>query len=112
MKLALRRVMLFVPDVDEVADFYVEKLGLEVLHREAGFVDLDAGGARIGLHRSATAQPGRTKLCFYAKDVSAARARLVALGVKMGKDPGPGEGLQLCDGKDPAGNVFQLSNRA
>jgi hypothetical protein len=29
----------------------------------------------------------------------------------MGKGPGGGDGLKLCDGKDPEGNVFQLSNR-
>ena len=111
MKLKLRRVMLFVPDVDAVAEFYEHKLGLRVLSREKGFVDLDAGACRIGLHGSAAATPNRTKLCFHVADVSAARAELVARGVKMGVDRGPVDGLHLCDGKDPAGNIFQLSNR-
>lgn len=110
MKLAIRRVMLFVKNLDEVADFYESKLGLKIVSREKGFVDLDAGAVRLALH-SGTPKAGRTKLCFYAADVSAARAELVSKGVKMGVDPGPGAGLKLCDGKDPAGNVFQLSNR-
>ena len=111
MNLQLRRVMLFVKDVDAVADFYVQKLGLRVVHREPGFADLDAGGARLALHRSGNPTPGSTKLCFYTPDVSATRTALIAAGVEMGKDPGPGEGLRLCDGKDPAGNTFQLSTR-
>jgi hypothetical protein len=43
--------------------------------------------------------------------VSKARAELVARGIEMGNDPGDGDGLKLCDGKDPEGNVFQVSNR-
>jgi catechol 2,3-dioxygenase-like lactoylglutathione lyase family enzyme len=112
MDLQLRRVMLFVDDVEAVTAFYEHKLGLRVVERGAEFSDLDAGAVRLAVHKSAGARPGRTKLCFFAVDVSAARAVLVERGVKMGKDPGSGPGLRLCDGEDPAGNVFQLSNRA
>ena len=94
-----------------VAGFYEGKLGLKVVGREKGFVDLEAGGVRLALHSAGTVKAGRTKICFYVEDVSAARAELVGRGVKMGKDPGGGEGLRLCDGTDPEGNVFQLSNR-
>ena len=111
MKLAMRRVILFVKDVEGVAAFYEGKLGLKVIGRENGFVDLDAGAVRLALHSAGAANPGRTKLCFYVDDVSAARAELVKRGVKMGKDPGGGAGLKLCDGKDAEGNAFQLSNR-
>jgi len=102
--------MLFVEDVEGVAAFYERKLGLKVLTREPGFVDFDAGDARLSLH-SGQASACRNKFCFYVEDVSGARRELVARGVKMGRDPGAGPGLKLCDGKDPAGNIFQLSNR-
>src|SRR5687767_10472620 len=111
MKLQVRRVMLFAKDMPGMTRFYEEQLALRVLERSDGFVDFDAGGCRIALHRTSDPRPGRTKICFYAEDVSAARAELVGRGVRMGKDPGRGEGLQLCDGKDPEGNVIQLSNR-
>jgi len=91
--------------------FYEEQLGLTVIARTPGFVDIDAGACRIALHQTRNPQPGRTKICFYAEDVSAARAELVARGVAMGKDPGPGDGLKLCDATDPEGNIIQLSNR-
>ena len=84
---------------------------LSCLERSEDFVDFDAGGCRLALHRAGAAKPGRTKICFYAADVSAARAVLVSRGVRMGKDPGPGSGLKLCDAKDPEGNMIQLSSR-
>jgi len=111
MELQIRRIMLFVNDIEAMAAFYEKRLGLKVLTRDDGFVDFDAGACRLALHSSRNVTPGATKICFYAADVSAARAELVARGVKMGKDPGPGEGLKLCNAKDPEGNIIQLSNR-
>jgi catechol 2,3-dioxygenase-like lactoylglutathione lyase family enzyme len=110
MQMQIRRVMLWAENLKVMSEFYENKLGLKVLERSDGFVDFDAGACRLALHRG-TSRPGATKVCFYAKDVSDARAELIARGVQMGKDPGPGEGLKLCDGKDPEGNKFQLSNR-
>ena len=111
MKLQIRRVMIFANDMVGMTEFYEHRMGLPVLSRGEGFVDFDAGAVRLALHSASTPQPGRTKICFYAEDVSAARAELMARGVKFGKDPGPGEGLTLCDAKDPEGNRIQLSNR-
>jgi catechol 2,3-dioxygenase-like lactoylglutathione lyase family enzyme len=111
MKLQVRRVMLFARNMKTMTRFYEEQLGLRVLERSGGFVDLDGGGCNIALHRTTTAQPGRTKICFYTEDVSATRAELMGRGVPMGKDAGAGSGLKLCDAKDPEGNIIQLSNR-
>jgi catechol 2,3-dioxygenase-like lactoylglutathione lyase family enzyme len=110
MNLQIRRIMLFAKNMKAMTRFYEEQLGLEVLHRGDGFVDLDGGGCRIALHSASTPRPGRTKICFFTSDVSATRAELIRRGVAMGKDPGQGEGLKLCDGKDPEGNIIQLSN--
>ena len=123
MPLDLRRVILFVDDLAAMTDFYEKKIGLRVdmshytsdqtlgiAGREEGFIDFDAGGSKLALH-AGVSNPGRTKICFFAADVSKARQELIDRGVRMGKDPGPGEGLRFCDGKDPEGNTFQLSNR-
>lgn len=112
MPLQIRRIMLFAKDMDTMTRFYEEQIGLTVLTREKGFIDFDAGACRLALHQTNAPNPGRTKICFYARDVSATRADLVARGVPMGKDPGPGDGLKLCDATDPEGNTLQLSNRA
>ena len=110
MKLELRRVILFVDDLDAMASFYEKKLGLVVRTREPGFVDFDASGCRLALH-AGVSNPGRTKICFHVADVAAARHELVDRGVRMGKALATDAPLQLCDGKDPEGNTFQLSNR-
>ena len=111
MNLRVRRVMIFARDLKVMTRFYEEQLGLTVLERGEGFVDLDAGPCRISLHRASKPKPGRTKICFYVENVSAVRAALVLRGVAMGKDLGRGPGFKRCDAKDPEGNVFQLSNR-
>jgi hypothetical protein len=50
-------------------------------------------------------------LVFYAADVAAARAVLVKRGaVAMGKVISA-DRFDMCDGKDPDGNPFQISSR-
>ena len=110
MHIAIKRITLFVENLPLVSDFYENKIGLRVVLRTPEFVDFEAGACHLALHRGKS-QAGKTKVCLYAADVSKARAELVARGVEMGQDLGPGEGLRLCDGADPEGNVFQLSNR-
>jgi hypothetical protein len=66
---------------------------------------------RVALH-SGPSSPGRKgpKIVFYAKDVAAKRAALVARGARFGKVR-EWDKLRLCDGRDPDGNPIQLSNR-
>lgn len=109
MKLA--RVILFTGQMDVMARFYGEVLGLRQVSSEKGWREFAAGSARIGLH-SGPASPGRKgpKIAFYAKDVAAVREKLVARGAKFGKVR-QGDQFTLCDGKDPDGNPIQLSDR-
>lgn len=111
MKLQIRRVMLFVRDMKTMAQFYEERLGLKVLERSTGFVDLDAGSCRLALHRTGVPRPGRTKICFFTEDVTGVRAELMKQGVTVGKASNAGTELNFCDAKDPEGNVLQFSNR-
>ena len=110
-RMKMARVILFTAQMDAMSRFYGETLGLKQVSEEKGWREFAAGGTRIALH-SGPASPGRKgpKIVFYAKDVAAERAKLVARGARFGKikdwDP-----LQLCDGKDPDGNPIQLSNR-
>jgi len=50
------------------------------------------------------------KIVFYCEDVAEVRAQLVAKGAKVGDVRTFGK-LTLCDGQDPEGHVFQISNR-
>jgi catechol 2,3-dioxygenase-like lactoylglutathione lyase family enzyme len=118
--------ILFAKDVALLRTFYCDALGLTV--REAtpdgDWVQLDAGGAGLELHAIPAGiaegivldDPPRArestpiKLAFRADDPEEERARLVASGVRMREIRRFGE-LVLCDGLDPEGNVFQITNR-
>ena len=109
MKIA--RVILFTGRMDAMSRFYGNVLGLEQVSNEKGWREFAAGGVSIALH-SGPSSPGRKgpKIVFYAEDVAALRAILVARGARFGKVR-KGDVLCLCDGKDPDGNPVQLSNR-
>ena len=105
------RVILFGQDLPALARFYAEALGLTILGdaNDAGWIELDAGEIRIGLHRGTGSATG-AKIVFGAKDVAAAREKLVASGAQA-KALVAAAGVELCDFSDPANNRFQLSNR-
>jgi predicted enzyme related to lactoylglutathione lyase len=107
----LARVILFTSQMEQMAKFYGEVLGLKQVTSEKGWREFKAGGVNIGLH-SGPASPGRKgpKIVFHAKDVAATREALMARGAKFGKAR-QGETFCLCDGKDPDGNPIQLSDR-
>jgi catechol 2,3-dioxygenase-like lactoylglutathione lyase family enzyme len=115
MTLRVSRILLFAKDMAAMAEFYGEKLGLAVAAGDAGsgFIEFDAGAVRLALHSGGRDETRLRppKIVFLADDVEAARAALMSRGVRLGKVK-LAKGLHLCDGKDPEGNAFQLSNRA
>jgi len=112
MQLEMRRVVLFTPNLDNMAEFYRTVIGLELVGSEDGWRDFKAGACNIALHSGASSIGRRSpKLVFYARDVAAARAELVKRGAKgMGKVLSTGS-FDMCNGKDPDGNRFQVSSR-
>lgn len=112
MKLELRRVIIFTDDLEAMGAFYEKVLGLPQAGEEAGWVTFTGGAVEIALHRGGSMIGRRPpKLAFFAEDVTAVREELVARGARMGRLLGSGD-LAFCDGKDPDGNPFQISNRA
>lgn len=118
----LKRVIIYVGDVEKCAGFYRDAFGFTALASDLPtneWIELETGGCRLafiqahgpdGPIHSATGGPMNPhKLVFYAEDVNAVRLQLVARGAMMGtvRRFGP---LSLCDGHDPEGHVFQLSN--
>jgi predicted enzyme related to lactoylglutathione lyase len=119
----LKRVIVFVGDVEKCAGFYRDAFGFTVVPSDQPpkeWLELDTGGCRLAFHKargaggaidSPTGGPTTPhKVVFYAEDVAAARAELVGRGVKMGKVNTFGK-LAMCDGRDPEGHAFQISNR-
>ena len=112
---AVSRIMLFVYDVPKVAAFYRDILGLQPLDEiTREWVELQAGSCTVALHHAGKPLSERgaasAKIVFGVKDVPAAKALLEARGVKMGKICSF-SGIDICDGKDPEGNLFQISSR-
>jgi predicted enzyme related to lactoylglutathione lyase len=123
MPTPLNTVIIFVGDVQKCAHFYVDVFGFKPLPSEyspAEWIELDTGGCRLALHKargpdgpvdSPTGSPfSPHKIVFFAKDVDAIRAAAVACGAVMGEILKSGSSV-VCDGKDPEGHVFQISNR-
>lgn len=121
--LPLKRVIIFVADVERCAGFYRDVFGFKVLASESpakDWIELETGGCRLAFHKQGgkksrtgadeAASRGPHKIVFYAKDVEAAREQLVSRGAKMGKVITFGE-LVMCDGRDVEGHAFQISNR-
>ena len=119
--------MLFVKSMEPMARFYGETLELRSLPCDddpEDFRIFDAGGTQLALH--AIPEPwasgieigdppearegAAAKVVFRCSDLKRAREALVSRGVQLGPIHVSGP-LSLCDGIDPEGNVFQLSNR-
>lgn len=118
----LSRIILYVQDVERLSEFYRQAFAFEaVQHIEGEWVILKAGACEIGLllpgpaYRrppgSWTGDNNNAKIVFSINEpIEDVRARLIALGVDMGEIKSyPGLTGPLCDGRDPEGNVFQLS---
>jgi hypothetical protein len=68
-------------------------------------------GCVVALHNGTSAVGKRPpKLGFWAIDIAAARQQLINRGAKMSKLM-EGGGLVRCEGKDPDGNPFSISDR-
>ena len=111
MPLELRRIILFTQAMDAMSRFYQEVLGLPLITEAQGWREFHAGACAIALH-SGQSEIGKRapKLVFYAADVAAVRATLVKRGAKMGRIVSAAH-HDMCDGKDPDGNAFQISSR-
>lgn len=114
MKLELKRIIIFSADVNALAKWYADVFGMKVIEDDGkgGWVELDGGGLRLGLHGGGgkrTHDCGH-KFVFAAKDVDKAREEVLKRGAQFGPVKKFGD-LHLCDGKDPEGNILQISNR-
>ena len=120
MSIPATRIIYYVHDVALLKAFYQTHFGLEVVEEiEEEWVVLQAGMIELALHRAG--QPFRqstnggassnVKLVFsVCSDLGEMREKLLEAGVAMRRVKRyEGFPYQLCDGCDPEGNVFQLS---
>jgi predicted enzyme related to lactoylglutathione lyase len=123
----LVQVILFTVDISRMATFYGQELGLKLIEGTPvdGRIRLDAGGCVLALHAipepiAAGIQiesPPRPrsdtplKLTFHVDDIDAAKRALAGAGAIM-YDVLRSDGVAMCDGLDPEGNVFQITTRS
>ena len=111
MDLSLKRIIIFTKDMPGMTRFYRAVLGLRQKSDESGWKVFDAGGCDLALHNGSSEVGTRPpKLSFFSADVTKTRDDLLKRGAKLGKVKSK-DGLDLCEGKDPEGNPFQISNR-
>jgi catechol 2,3-dioxygenase-like lactoylglutathione lyase family enzyme len=111
MTLSMLRIVLFTKDMPRMVAFYRDVLGLKQRKDEKGWKEFDANGCIIALHNG-TSSPGKRppKIGFWAKDIATARQELIGRGARLSKLM-VGAGLVRCEGKDPDGNPFSISDR-
>lgn len=116
----LSRVILFVNDMPKMTDFYSKVLGLPLIDdSDPGFIILDAFGSELCLHQipkkfadsnSEAIEDSKTKIVFHSDNVETVRNELLSKYIRMKKTI-VWKDLVFCDGFDPEGNIFQISNR-
>jgi catechol 2,3-dioxygenase-like lactoylglutathione lyase family enzyme len=111
MELAIKRVIIFTSAMPRMTKFYRDVLGLKQKTDDPGWKEFEAGGCDVALHNG-TAEVGRRppKIVFFSDNVASTRDLLLKRGAKLGKIKSKA-GLDLCEGSDPDGNPFQISNR-
>jgi predicted enzyme related to lactoylglutathione lyase len=113
MKLA--RIILFVPNVTDVAEFYQKHFGMTPNPGGSDeWTEMAGEGGNIALHKARGGpHPGAqspVKICFYCADIDSAKESFAANGLTFGKTHEFGN-LRFADATDPAGNPIQISNR-
>ena len=120
MSIAMTRLILYVRDVTALKSFYQTCFGFDVLEEiEGEWVVLKAGPVELALHlvgrpyrdRPLAPGSGNAKLVFsMPSGMAALREQLLRAGVQMSAPKRyDGFAYTMCDGQDPEGNVFQLS---
>jgi catechol 2,3-dioxygenase-like lactoylglutathione lyase family enzyme len=120
MQIAMTRLILYVRDVARLKSFYQTHFGFRVIEEIGNeWAVLAAGQVELALHlvgrqwRSAPLKPvqSNAKLVFTVDSgLAELRTKLEKTNVPVGEIKRyPGFAYSLCDGRDPEGNVFQLS---
>jgi catechol 2,3-dioxygenase-like lactoylglutathione lyase family enzyme len=115
----LNRAMIYVKDLNRMAAFYGNTLGLKPVEetRMENWLEFEAGATKFALHAipseiadqiqiSSPPRPREknpVKLSFEVDDIASERQRLESLGVTIVQRP-----WGAYDGIDPEGNVFGI----
>jgi len=111
MMLELATVAVVVsPPPQKAAEWYRDKLGLEVRAQEGHWVVVASKGSKTGIHlcESDTLEPGNTGVLFTTADIEAAVRELKAKGVRFTQELTKEPWGTYAMFADPYGNEFWL----
>ena len=115
-------VFIYARNLERLAAFYAQVLGMQRLHARDDLVVLDAPDLQIVLHAIPAAiaasivietppvpRENSAYKFFYTVDgIDAARERATAAGGDVAQQRWSGPGFEVCNAIDPEGNIFQL----
>ncbi|HUK51532.1 MAG TPA: VOC family protein [Terriglobales bacterium] len=103
-------VAVVVSDAKKSAEWYSEKLGLEVRDREGHWVTVAPKDSTVVLHLCETEplEQGNTGIAFKVDDLDQAYKEMISKGVEFTVKPTKEEWGSYAMFKDPDGNVFWL----
>jgi len=114
MKVTLKRIIIFTPNVPLLVEFYGR-----LIEPESAYIDEDGKwGEVVNENVSIAFHNGKKrftkvtdiKLVFYAADISKCKSDLEELGYEPSKIFSSGE-IEFFNISDPDGNIIQFSNR-
>ena len=114
MALKIHSVMIGTEDLQRLAAFYRDVMGLKPEMEDGSFVVFQGeGGAQLalGAHsevKGRAKDPDRVIVDFDVDDCQAEYERLKAQGVEFIRPPGQDEGAIIATLSDPDGNLLQL----
>jgi catechol 2,3-dioxygenase-like lactoylglutathione lyase family enzyme len=112
----LIEVILYVKDMNKMVHFYSEVLDLPPAtpgKREFSSesrVTFQTGSCTLALHSGGNGNtgPDAPKIVFQVEDIKSARFQLLQASVAVSDIRSPAAGIQVCDAKDPEGNLFSI----
>jgi catechol 2,3-dioxygenase-like lactoylglutathione lyase family enzyme len=104
-------VAVVVSDANKSAEWYTEKLGLEVRDKEGHWVTVAPKDSPVVLHLCETKplEQGNTGIAFKVDDLDQAYKELSSKGVEFTVKPTKEEWGSYAMFKDPDGNIFWLN---
>jgi catechol 2,3-dioxygenase-like lactoylglutathione lyase family enzyme len=107
---SIRNVAVVVSNANKSAEWYKEKLGLEIRGKEGHWITLAPKSSNVVLHLCETKplEQGNTGIAFYVDDLEKTFTELSGKGVEFTAKPKKTEWGSYAMFRDPDGNEFWL----
>jgi len=107
---SLADIAVVVSDPEKAAEWYRDKLGMEIRDKEGHWVTVAPKGSDVVLHLCQTTplEQGNTGIAFYVDDLDQTYKELTGKGVEFTRLPRKSDWGSFAMFKDPDGNEFWI----